>query len=125
NMNRALRYAEERGLEYVWYVQDDMQIVRPIDDDVEREYSAIFESDEGIAQIRCVFMKSPMVSPDHNARTWQPARTGGHYERVEHDMGILDTGIVSVERLAEKGFQFVPGERNNARRGRSLGIRSV
>lgn len=125
NMNRALQYAVKHGWEYLWFVQDDMQIVRKVDESVEQEYSRIFAADEGIAQIRCVFMKSPVVSPDHTVESWVPGGTGVHYERIHGARGILDTGIVSIPRLVEAGFRFVPGERNNSQRGCAVGIRSV
>lgn len=125
NMNRAVRYAVESGKEYVFFIQDDMQLVRPIDEGVLHEYGQIFSMDDGIAQVRCTFMRSPVVNPDHSSRSWLPSHGGIHYERVVGNIGVLDTGIVSVNRLVEKEFEFVPGEGNNSVRSSAIGLRSV
>lgn len=125
NMNQALEYAVGHDCEYVLFIQDDMQLVRAIDDEVLDEYAAIFASAPSIAMIRCVFMKSPVVSPDHTARAWKPSLNGTFYERYPVSYGVLDTGIVSICRLNKAGFRFMPGERNNAIRSREMGLRTV
>lgn len=125
NMNRAIDFAVANGFDYVLFVQDDMQLVRPIDEATIDEYARIFAADEGIAQIRCTFMKSPVITPDHSPFHWRPDPGGLHYERMPAPNGVLDVGLVDVTRLAERGFRFLPGEGNNSQRSREMGLRTV
>ena len=125
NMNRAVADALSGAYKYILFIQDDMQLVRPIDDACLQEYGAIFANIPSVAQIRVHFMKHPFVHPGHVPSQWIPSAVAPCYVSKRYEFGLLATGIVRLDYLKATGFKFNSGELNNAQAAASLGWISV
>ena len=125
NMNLAFNLASSRGFSLLAYLQDDNQLVRPLDQSFLHETDTIWSTDPSIAQLRWMFMRDPRVDPSHSPDNWEMDASGLFYRMAGGGIGILDTGIVNVERVRDSGFQFVDGEGRNALRSKDMGLMSV
>lgn len=124
NMNGVLDHAERHGFAYVFFVQDDQQIVRPLDDRFLEEVTGVFRSAAAISQVIPMFFKGFYPTARLLERYGIERERGFYYERTV-SYGIADIGIVSVGRLAARSFRFVTGESNSAARAAHLGLRIV
>lgn len=114
NMSRALADAKT---EYLLFLQDDMQVVRPVDDQDLADIDAIFAADPNCGFISPVFMKAsaerkfrPQYHPDQNlaAYTFPPEA-----DRAAMRYTYADVCIAHVARLRAANFDIVDKEHNN------------
>jgi glycosyltransferase involved in cell wall biosynthesis len=98
-------YATERGYNYLFLVQDDMQFVRPLDERVRGEYERIFTSEPDAIQVDTRFLR-------HTGEIVVLPSTGA-YRYADHDDrgSYSDVGITYLPRLHERGWFWLRGER--------------
>jgi len=121
NMNWALQIAKSHGFEFVFFIQDDQQIVRKLDENFYEEIKSIFASSEQICQITPTFFKGFL--PEHILYSrFNPNEKFGYYLS---DCGIGDTGITHLYRLEEKKFLFQNSEGDSSKLALSLGLRAA
>lgn len=119
NIQLAYEIALEKGYEYLFLVQDDMQFVRPLSEDVLKEYSAYFEADHRVVEVDPRFLRrmgAIEIHPDLGAYafSWSDDRSS-----------YADVGILSVKRLDAVGWRFESSERKNKEKAHALGFRRV
>lgn len=122
NMNKALDRAQELSKEYVFFVQDDQQLVRPFDKTFWKEILDIFQSREDLCQVIPVFFKGFWPESQLKAR-FQTVEPAGYY--IESTYGIADIGIVHLSRLLKKNFRFKNSEGESSSHAFSLGLRTA
>lgn len=125
NMNMAIENALSLQCKWIMFLQDDMQIVRRMDEDVWSEFGIIVSQEAPIVQIRIHFMKHPFVHSDHVPSVWKPTSDGKCYMAGEKTVGIFDTGLIRLDYIERAGFRFGGEELNNAGRAGELGWLSV
>jgi len=115
NVAAMCDYARERGYKYLFMVQDDMQFVRPLDDRVLAEYTAIFASSERILQVDPRFLREGQyeVLPDIKA-----------YKNLG-PTSYADVGFIDLNGLKASGWTIRDGERVNRDALASLGYQRV
>jgi len=98
NMQRAYEYAWRNDYKYVYFIQDDMQIVRNLNDNVLAEYDDIFKSDSRITQIDPRFLREEQSGIyDSNIKAyWLKKRP--HFAA---------SGFFDLNKLKEKEFHFI------------------
>ena len=119
NIQLAYNYAVKNGYEYLFLVQDDMQFVRPLNDAVFAEYSAIFEKDSSVIQVDPRFLRRVgelLVDPKVSAYT---------YCETDDRRSFADVGILSLQRLQELNWKFEKNERLNKEKAHSMGLRRI
>lgn len=114
NMARALADVDTP---FLMFLQDDMQIVRPVDAADIDTLHAIFARDPDCGFISPLFMKAgyarkmwAQYAPDAPSRTYVCAP---HIERKDMRFAFSDVCIAHVGRLRAAGFQILQGEGHN------------
>lgn len=115
NVSMMCDYARDRGYKYLFMVQDDMQFVRPLNDEILSQYQAIFDADDKVLQVDPRFLRR------------------GDYEvlpsiRAYKNLGptsYADVGLLHLERLKQSGWVFAEGERVNRDGLRDLGYKRI
>jgi hypothetical protein len=102
NMNYAMEVARKRGLRHVFFVQDDQQIVRTVDERAVAEVRAIFAHDNSITHIHPIFMKG--YFPVQISRDMHVEVEDLCYLVARNADG--DTGIVDLRRLETADFRY-------------------
>ena len=121
NMNKALQMAIERDFEYVFFLQEDLQIVRPVDSEFLQHCDSIFAYDENIVQIQPVFFKS--TTPDTKYRQFITINEDCKFYagNENNTLGIADIGLIKLKLLKEQQWQFDHEETLNMKKGQQLG----
>jgi glycosyltransferase involved in cell wall biosynthesis len=127
NMNTALEEADRRGLEYVWFIQDDMQFVRPIDVDLVENVNRIFSSDATVAQVDPSFFRGYWPDATLHARIVSKLDPPSYWPTFNAgwNQGLMDVGIVSLSRVNGVKFRFADSEMESRQLSESLGLRRV
>ena len=109
NMNTALDRAEAEGYEYVFFLRDDQQVVRPLDAAWSAAAGAIFNTDPSIAQLETMFAMG-WRGDEYYEREFQLHESGRYFEgrrgadgrSLNPNMwGVCDNGIGSLARFRE------------------------
>ena len=127
NMQKAYEIAREGGYEYLINMQDDMQMVRPLDAAVVAEYQAYFERVENLCEIDIRFQRqesNEKLDRDLDCY-WSP--------EPERGFGFFtDVGMFHIGRLAERDWKFdlfgnslVPDEVDLNKRAAELDMRRL
>ncbi|AXJ01721.1 hypothetical protein CYPRO_2479 [Cyclonatronum proteinivorum] len=125
NMQRAFRHARAAGFSYIMFVQDDMQVVGPLDDTFFAEHRAIWADRPDIVQIRISYYRNPLVDPTHDPVRNRICASGRYYMAEPVPQGLNATGIVSIDRLHRAGYAWEKGEHLNNRKSAAQGMYSV
>lgn len=120
-MNRALDRALADGKEYLYFLQDDQQVVRPLDAEFLGQTASIFAADERIVEVSVLFFKGIQGAAYFGKRCPFDARLGCYVDQAAN--GTSDTGIFHVERLRRAGFRFLGSEQQTAQSAHGMGIR--
>lgn len=124
NMNAVLEHASAQKIPYIFFMQDDQQIVRTLDEIFFAELTAIFRGCDAISQIIPMFFKGIYTKKMLVDRFGADEERGFYYERAP-SYGISDIGITSVDRLVRRNFRFAHGEGASAHHAATLGLRIV
>ncbi len=121
NMRRALAESET---EYLLFIQDDMQIVRPVDAQDIATLDAIFAADSACGFVSPLFMKGlyarkmrAQYCPDLGLRAYLSDPT------IPRDIlrfAFADVCIAHVPRLREAGFDILDGEGANEAQAKAM-----
>jgi len=107
NMQKAYHEAVQENAEYLFFLQDDIQILRPFSDAVRKEYTDIFERNDHVIEVDPRFVRK-----DCNAR--YSRELGGYvFAQDDHRRGYADVGLFKINRLDKAGWVFLDGERPN------------
>lgn len=124
NMNRALNYAINGDFDYLFIIQDDMQVIRPFEEKDLRLVNNVFAYDPNIVSVGFLFAKknhqkdySQLLKYHSNLGFFTPSEQSTKYMR-----GVADTGIFKVSLLRENRWSFQPNEGANIAKGRELGL---
>lgn len=124
NMNIAVARSAAQGVPYIFIMQDDQQLLRALDTEFFAGVERIFAADPTVCQVQPLFFKGFVPHDELERRFCWNADLGFYRERTP-SYGICDIGIIAVQRLTSRGFTFVQGEGNNARRALDLGLTMV
>lgn len=119
NIQNAYEYAIDKGYEYLFLVQEDMQFVRPFDEHVQVEYSNLFENDESIIQVDPRFLRrlgEICVRKDIRAYS---------FHDDDFRRSYADAGILSIQRLSSINWQFESSERANKYKACKYGLKRI
>lgn len=111
NMQRALDQVETP---YLLFLQDDMQVVRPVDADDLAVIAAMFEADANCGFISPLFMKAAY---ERKVRAqYEPSDAPRRYciasliKREEMRFAFADVCLMNVGRIRSAEFRILPGE---------------
>lgn len=121
NMNKALSLAIGRNFPYIFFLQEDLQIIREVDQSFLQQCEEIFEYDENIVQIQPVFFKGTI--PEAKSRQFLSINsTANFYLGNENNvLGIADIGLIKLKKLKEQNWVFEHEETLNMKKGKALG----
>ncbi len=111
-----------RDREYLFMLQDDQQLVRPIDAAQAARIEATFAGDARVAQVFGGFFRG-YVSPADLARRYAIDRRLDAYE--DPRIGFADTGILHLPRFVALGLDVAASETVAATATRARGARLV
>ncbi|THK34625.1 hypothetical protein EHS39_29310 [Ensifer sp. MPMI2T] len=119
NIQRMYEYALSKGYRYLFMVQDDMQLLRPLNQRVLSEYDAIFSKGDHIIQIDPRFLRNLGaidILPDIQAYCFAASDYRNSY---------ADVGILSLDRLVANDWKFEIGERELKIKAHERGLRRI
>lgn len=123
NMQRAFELAEGR---YLLMLQDDVQVVRPVDSMELDEINTIFASDPHCAFLSVLFMRGRrmrryrrQLAPDPVRNVYDAPSTLSP-RNFGRRLAYYDICLWNVERLRAAGWRVLPSEGANAIRAREL-----
>ncbi|MBO0143016.1 glycosyltransferase [Agrobacterium sp. Ap1] len=115
NIQSMCDLALREGYEYIFLVQDDMQFVRPLDENICRQYSDLFAANENVLQVDPRFLRrSEQYEVLEELKAYQFAE--GDPRRSYADVGILRLSI-----LKSLAWTFRASEGENKRALAELG----
>lgn len=122
--NMQLAFQDARDGERILFIQDDMQLVRPLRDDDLRYIDSFFAAYSNAAFLNPVFLKGQRHRRDQRI-TRLDARFPvyfRHYPRKKNARGLAyaDVVIADVDRLRAANWHFEQGEVGNANRAQQL-----
>jgi hypothetical protein len=119
NIQSAYDMALEQKFEYMFFIQDDMQFVRPFDRHIKNQYSEIFLKDETIIQIDPRFLRDlGHIEIDASLNAYR-------FPDGDDRSSFADVGIFSVTRLKKLNWTFEATERKNKVKAHSLGLKRI
>jgi hypothetical protein len=115
-MSFALSEAKGKGIRYVLFLQDDMQLVRPLIDHDIVNAEMFFSSNKNSAELHTCFMK--MLQADQDEPLTRIDNSGKAYLRgsgCKGHSGFSDVGLFNVDRFFElfADFKLTQGENFN------------
>ncbi|MFC3153100.1 hypothetical protein ACFOEK_18815 [Litoribrevibacter euphylliae] len=119
NIQSAYEYALEKGYQYLFLVQDDMQFVRPLDRSILNEYSTYFDADEKIIQVDPRFLRrlgSIKINNELHAYSFEDDDDRGSY---------ADVGILDIKKLNNLNWKFEASERKNKVKAHNIGLKRI
>ncbi len=118
NMQRALDQAQG---DFLMFLQEDMQIVRPVGEDDIAGIARVFDSDPCMGFVAPIFMKGARMNryrrklaPEPDLRIYRPD------PGAAAPIAYFDTALAHVARLREAGWRFQPSEAQNVTQARRL-----
>jgi len=123
-MNMAMRDARDLGIEYILFIQDDMQLVRPITHDDLSYIDNYFDVISNTFQISTNFFREINVNtlPQEYYTNIKAAAYIRHKESEHGKSNFSDTGVFSVSRFYQLFQNFEVGEDVNSMRAISNGL---
>jgi len=116
NLQAALDYAIERGYDYVWFTQDDMQVVRPVSEQIFTDWCRLLSDETDITQVDPRFLR------DGAKAYWQPEYQA--YE-LQSKPCFAASGIFSVKKIKNNGFYFSRNKSTTYKIAQELGMKRV
>ncbi len=120
NMQSALEHARDDDL--VCFIQDDMQVVRPVSDEDIGAIGRTFDADQNLAFLQPCFLKGCNRARDARTLTFNPElklyfRAETTQSSGRHFSAVL---ITRPARLLARGWQFARSEPENDRHASAL-----
>lgn len=125
NMNFAIGMASEMGFKRALFIQDDMQLVRPLVEQDWREFDRYFAKVPETIQLATVFIRS-LDSWRYPSQIDLCKEARAYFCKPEHEGGksnFAATGIFDVDRVLDRFGRFEAGEARNSEKARSMGLR--
>lgn len=124
NMHAAFQGAATRR---VLFLQDDCQLVRPLDAAVLAEVDAVFAADPSLAVVSPVIRMGPRQARREGAFARAPGGEAWHYLPEEGAGSITAQHYTAISildrpRLIAAGWRFEPSEGANARQAMRIGL---
>ena len=125
NMQQAYEESMAEGFEYLLTLQDDMQLVRPVTEELLGKYFQDFGRDQALTQIEPRFAKTPL-------KRRKKSKTSGSSSQNKPIAfkAYLDVGIFKISRLSRLGWSFnvegsqiISGEQTLSIRAAKLGMK--
>lgn len=120
NMQSALEYCRDASL--VCFLQDDMQVVRPLAEAEIGGIEARFDADESLAFIQPCFLKGSNRKRNESIMTYD--ETAGLYFRAPSGQSagryFSAVSVTRPQRLLAKGWTFARSEPENDRQAQEL-----
>ncbi|HIP01438.1 MAG TPA: glycosyltransferase [Marinobacter salarius] len=124
SMNMAMAYAAERGYEYALFIQDDMQLVRPVLNEDFSNISSYFDKIINTIQLSSTFVRK--LSSGDFLNKYDIRDSASAYIRIEGSergkSNFSATGVFSVSRFHRLFGRFEVGEAKNSAKAISLGL---
>lgn len=123
NMNKALQYCSINQIDHVLIMQDDMQVIRKVD---EIEFSSFTQLPDHAVLVPLFFKMNHqkdyknLLRLNSNFKLYEPLSVSQRYMN-----GIADIGLFNVQGLENKNWHFLNDEGENMERGRELGYQRV
>lgn len=118
NMQAALEYGRDHSL--VCFLQDDMQVVRPVTEEDIGEWNRCFDENPSLAFMQPCFLKGINRERDVKTLQYDPALNGYQRESSSQSAGRHFSAVLVTRppRLLEKNWQFGRSEPDNDRQAR-------
>jgi len=115
NMQSALEYARDEDL--VCFIQDDMQVVRPVSQEEIRVISRTFDADERLAFLQPCFLKGCNRARDQRTLTFNPDLNTYFRSETSQSSGRHFSAVLVTRpaRLLARGWVFARSEPENDR----------
>lgn len=113
NMQRALDIAAQRGYRYILFSQDDVQVVRHLEDEDAAQIVESFDCVPNVIQVSPRFVGEKRFLANGSRFVVDPRN------------GMLDVGIVRVDRLKQINWTFSNSEMVNSFAAYDKGLRRV
>lgn len=122
NMQRALNASEED--EYLVFIQDDQQVIRPLLDDDVAHWGQFFSRNDSAFQLSAAFLKRGSKL-DVSTVTYD-TDTNSHYmeSTASRRSFYSDVGVFNASRMKEYGWVFGKTEGDNEAKARSLNAKA-
>lgn len=119
NIQFAYDFADQNNYDYVFFIQDDMQFVRPLDENVLSEYGKLFASDNNIIQVDPRFLRrlgEIVILPELHAYS---------FSEMDDRSSYADVGITHIKRLKAINWTFETRERTNKEKAYALHLKRI
>lgn len=115
NMQSALEYARDEDI--VCFLQDDMQLVRPVGEEDLRAIGAAFDADDRLAFLQPCFLKGCNRARDARTLSFDAGRNAYFRSESSQSSGrhFSDVLITRPARLLAQGWVFARSEPENDR----------
>ena len=124
NMNLAMKDAVTHDCKRVLFIQDDMQLVRPITDRDFKNIDDYLRANKNTFQISTTFVRS-LNQPSFDEKHFLDDSRSAYLRYPDRERGkssFCDTGVFDVERFRLLFKNFVVTEGANSSKARSLGL---
>lgn len=111
--------AANEGYDYIFLIQDDMQFVRPMDEAICRQYSALFQADEKVLQVDPRFLRKGYEYDI--VEKWKAYR----FPEGDARRSYADVGILRLSVLKSIGWKFRDSEPENKKVLSELGYQRL
>jgi len=119
NMNQAMILANEKGLKYALFIQDDMQFIRKLKESDIQDIHVFYSKNKNVVQYDTNFMKF-----DSTPNSLYLDQSGkGYLKSLDfHYSGFTALGVFHVERFFNLFGEFKSSERQNDMYARTKGV---
>lgn len=119
NIQFMCDFASDRGYDYIFLLQDDMQFVRELDEIIISQYSRLFGSDPQTLQVDPRFLRKGY---DYEV---VEALDAYRFHAGDPRRSYADVGILKLSILKEIGWKFLDSEAENKKSLAALGYQRV
>ena len=116
NMQRAYEYALSQKYQYLFFMQDDIQIVRSVTEEILEEYGNIFSKSDRVIQIDPRFIREDCYTE------YDPFIKGYLFNSKDPRRGFADVGIIHLSRMEQEKWAFLEGEPANKLQAANKGL---
>ena len=125
NMNYAMAHARSLGTQIVLFIQDDMQLVRPIGEEDLSRVTSYFSCNENTIQCAQTFIRTLSIDSLKNKVDIDCSRSA-YIVKEKFEGGksnFAATGFFNVDRFHARFQKFEAGEGRNSEKAQALGLK--